>query len=146
MYVYINAGDVEQIVGEAMCITVGIAINMRWWSQDKLRGETDMRRQGIISRLQMIFTKEELSRMRVEDINEIDVTVDVHGMHCKEVMRFLNNIINLIRESFILTVIHGYNRGIAIKHMLYVDMNNRKIKKIVGDYCNMGITYINIAR
>ena len=38
----------------------------------------------------------------------IRVIADVHGMKCKQAHRFINNIINVIRVTFQLIIIHGY--------------------------------------
>lgn len=100
-----------------------------------------------ISRLEMVFTHEELNRISVQErqIGKARIVADVHGMTCREARRFINNIINLVRISFQLIVIHGYNRGTAIKDMLANDFNNNHIYGRFPDPRNQGVTHLLIA-
>lgn len=70
----------------------------------------------ISTKLQMIFTKNEISRLSIKEKpgEKVQIIVDVHGIKCSQARRFINNIINSIRESFKLIIIHGYNHGTAI--------------------------------
>ncbi|SCW39598.1 hypothetical protein SAMN02910400_00612 [Lachnospiraceae bacterium C10] len=74
--------------------------------------------QTILNHLGMIFTQEELSRIQIFSSAAIKIIVDVHGLCCKQARRFLNNIINCVRLSYELIVVHGYSHGTAIKKMM----------------------------
>lgn len=75
----------------------------------------------------------------------LSITVDVHGLSCKEAYRLINNIINYANSSFGLVVIHGFNHGTAIKDMLANSFNNPNIEIKYVDPYNPGITYIHVA-
>lgn len=98
------------------------------------------------TRLQMIFTSDEFGRLRIgESDNELSIIADVHGMKCRQARRFLNNIINAVRQPFRLEVIHGYVHGTAIKEMLDRNFDNVHIIEHHSDPCNYGVTYISLA-
>lgn len=73
----------------------------------------------VSNKLKMIFTQKEIDRLKITEIDEeqIRTVADVHGMRCKQARRFINNIINIIRVTFQLIIIYGYNHGTAIKNM-----------------------------
>lgn len=98
-------------------------------------------------RLRMIFTSEELRRIRIMDFGNgrLRIIADVHGMKCWEARRFINNIINVIRAGFQLVIIHGYNHGTAIKDMLAQNFYNDHITERHPDPHNKGVTYLSIA-
>ena len=100
----------------------------------------------VVSRFKMVFTKEELNRITIKNnfCNKLKITADVHGMKCYEAQRFISNIINLVRATFQLIVIHGYNRGTAIKDMLAYNFTNEHIYEKYPDSTNQGITHIII--
>ena len=100
----------------------------------------------LFSRLRMILTKEELERIQVteNDNGLMAVTVDVHGLKCIQAKRFVNNIINIARSAFHLTVIHGYRHGTAIKEMLDTNFDNDHICGKYPDYHNKGVTHMLI--
>ena len=97
----------------------------------------------VSTKLQMIFTKDEISRLSIKEKPQI--IVDVHGMKCSQARRFINNIINTIRESFKLIIIHGYNHGTAIKDMLADNFCNSHIAEQYIDPYNQGVTHMLIA-
>lgn len=101
----------------------------------------------IIARLGMIFSQDDINRITVKDEAErkLQVTVDVHGMKCSQAKRFINNIINTIREAFKLVIIHGYNHGTAIKDMLADNFSNSHIVEQYPDPYNKGVTYMVLA-
>ena len=102
----------------------------------------------ISSRLQMIFTHDELKRITVEEFHEkkTQIQVDVHGMKCCQAKRFINNIINIARCAFQLIIIHGYNHGTAIKDMLFENFSNTHIAKQYADPFNQGVTHMIILK
>ena len=101
----------------------------------------------VISRLKMVLTNDELSRISVQEKSQrkIRITADVHGMKCYEARRFINNIINIMRMAFQLIIIHGYNHGTAIKKMLAQNFSNDHIYVQFPDPRNQGITHMLIA-
>lgn len=101
----------------------------------------------IIARLGMIFSQDDIARISVKDEGEkkLQITVDVHGMKCSQAKRFINNIINAIRETFKLVIIHGYNHGTAIKDMLADNFKNTHIVEQYQDPYNKGVTYMVLA-
>lgn len=97
-------------------------------------------------RLKRIFTTNELGRIMInEDTGSLFITVDVHGLTCREARRFINNIINVIPCPFQLEVIHGYNHGTAIKEMLATNFRNMRITERHPDSYNYGVTYMTLA-
>ena len=101
----------------------------------------------IQTRLTMILTEKELSRIHISESNgeTIRITADVHGMKCYEARRFINNIINIVRTAFQLVIIHGYNHGTAIKEMLAQNFSNDHIYEQFPDPRNQGVTHMLIA-
>ena len=101
----------------------------------------------VNSRLKMIFTQEEINRLKITEIdeNKIRIIADVHGMKCSQARRFINNIINAVRVAFQLIVIHGYNHGTAIKDMLAENFSNSHIVEQHADFYNQGVTHMYIA-
>lgn len=101
----------------------------------------------IRTRLKMILTQKELDRINVSEIGnrKIRITADVHGMKCYEARRFINNIINIVRMTFQLVIIHGYNHGIAIKEMLAQNFSNNHVFEQFPKPRNQGITHMLIA-
>ena len=69
----------------------------------------------LLKKFEFLFPKDDLKRLSV--VNG-ELYVDVHGMTCPEAQRFLRNVIALMKGDFSMYVIHGYNRGCAIKAML----------------------------
>lgn len=69
----------------------------------------------MIKKFEFLFPKDDLKRFSI--VNG-ELYVDVHGMTCLEAQKFLKNVIALMKGDFCMYVIHGYNRGCAIKEML----------------------------
>lgn len=101
---------------------------------------------SIQERLSGIYTNEETARIHItENNNGIYVVVDLHGMRCGQAKRFINNLINIARCPFLLTVIHGYNHGTAILEMVRNELRNQHISRMFLDSHNQGVTYLAIA-
>ncbi len=94
-----------------------------------------------------IYPGDEVTRIQISQKNngELSVVVDVHGMKCRQAERFINNLINIARCQFVMTVIHGYNHGTAILEMVRNELNNRHIVNRYTDNYNRGVTYLAIA-
>lgn len=101
----------------------------------------------IRTRLRMVLTQSEMNRIKISESRsgKIRITADVHGMKCCEARRFINNIINIVRTAFQLVIIHGYNRGTAIKEMLAQNFSNDHIYEQFPDPRNQGVTHMLIA-
>lgn len=100
----------------------------------------------IQERLSGIYTSEETDRVHItESSNGISVVVDVHGMKCGQAKRFINNLINIARCPFLLTIIHGYNHGTVILEMVRTELRNQHISSMFLDSHNQGVTYLSIA-
>lgn len=101
----------------------------------------------VLEKIKLIFSNEEISRIRIDEQSEqqLSITVDVHGLKCSEARRLINNLINLLRMSFQLIIIHGYNHGTAIKDMLATNFSNSHIKERYPDCYNQGVTHILVA-
>lgn len=96
-------------------------------------------------RFKTIFTAEEISRIHIsEHLTGISVVVDVHGLKCSQARRFVNNLINIARCPFIMTVIHGYNHGTAILEIIRGNLENRHIVQRFPDPYNRGVTHLTI--
>jgi len=100
----------------------------------------------VLDTIRLIFSYEEIERMQIDESEQqLNITVDVHGLKCCEARRFINNLINLLRMSFQLIVIHGYNHGTAIKDMLATDFSNPHVRKSYPDSYNQGVTHLLVA-
>ena len=101
----------------------------------------------IRTRLRMVLTQSEMNRIKISENHsgKIRITADVHDMKCYEARRFINNIINIVRTAFQLVIIHGYNRGTAIKEMLAQNFSNDHIYEQFPDPRNQGVTHMLIA-
>lgn len=100
-----------------------------------------------LTREELIFTSEEMARISTDAAAGNDnITVDVHGLKPREAMRFLKNVVALhYREDFVLTVIHGYNHGTAIKEMLQNTQLSCRVEDISSCAWNPGVTMFRVA-
>lgn len=106
-----------------------------------------MKKEEIMERMSFVLAGEYLEKVRVHERanNEIVVQVDVHGMSANVARRTLTNIIAILREPFTLDVIHGFNRGVAIKNIIRTDLASNKIKWASSPNWNPGETFLQIA-
>ena len=97
-----------------------------------------------MKRFQVLLSNEDMKRLSISERDGF--CVDVHGMSCHQTMQFLKNIIAMFNHGFTMNVIHGYNRGHAIKDMLRED-KFRSSKKIKAESVgwNPGMTKLTIA-
>ena len=93
-------------------------------------------------RMQMIFSKEDMSRI---ELSESGIVVDLHGKHKGEAKRLINNIINIVNHPFIMDIIHGYNNGIVLKKMIHEESINCRITEKYSSAYNYGETFLVIA-
>ncbi len=69
--------------------------------------------------MKAIFTEDEIKRITETMRNGAkNIAVDVHGLDVKKARRLIRNIAAIDRDGADIRVIHGYNRGTAIKSMI----------------------------
>lgn len=102
---------------------------------------------SLSEKFEVIYPGDEVTRIQIfqKSNGELSVVVDVHGMKCRQAERFINNLINIARCRFVMTVIHGYNHGTAILEMVRNELDNRHIVNRYTDNYNRGVTYLAIA-
>lgn len=106
-----------------------------------------MSKQMIEAKINMVYGSEFSERI-VVDIDQFGVVrlkVNVHDMHQNAVRHFLNNIINLVRGSFVLTVVHGFNGGTVLKDMIWAESINNRIEQKLAVENNPGRTRLMVA-
>lgn len=99
------------------------------------------------SMMRAIMREDELQRIHFQDLSETDMKViaDVHGMKRVEARRFIRNIIAVVRDAFFLLVIHGYNRGTALRDMIRGGMlQSPRISEIMEVDRNPGATMLAV--
>ena len=106
-----------------------------------------MKKEEIMERMSFVLHGEYLSRVSTfkNGEGETVIKVDLHGMCREAAQKSLNNIIAIIRFPFILDVVHGYNRGVAIKNMIREDLSSSKIQWCSSPGWNPGETLMKIA-
>jgi DNA-nicking Smr family endonuclease len=103
-----------------------------------------MSEKGMRWRLGLVFTEDELLRIKTTAGDIPSVTVDVHGMGCLEAKTFLKNVIALFRGAFKLIVIHGFNNGTAIRDMVRREKLSSKVTAMHSLYWNDGVTEFDV--
>lgn len=76
---------------------------------------------------------------------EPDLTYDAHGQSVPDARRTIRNIINISRSPLHLVIIHGFNRGTAIKQMLAEEHFSDRLMDRFSPDGNPGLTIMNIA-
>ena len=71
------------------------------------------------------------------------ITYDAHGQTVREAKRTIENIINITRSPLHLKVIHGYNRGTAIKDMLALEQFPGRLADRFCPAGNPGVTVMD---
>ena len=102
-----------------------------------------MNQEEIVYRFQCIFSVDDLKRISLASGNrgQVDlITIDVHGLTCREARRFISNTVNLTMGHYPVRVIHGYRHGTAIRDMLRKESINSHIHHWKNAANNMGVT------
>ena len=102
---------------------------------------------GLQDRMDFVVFGENSWRLKLRQYQwrEPDITYNAHGQTVPEARRTIRNIINICRSPLHLVIIHGFNRGTAIKEMLAEeDFSDRLISRFSPDG-NPGATIMNIA-
>ena len=95
-----------------------------------------------MKRLELVLSPSDMGRLRVVDE---ELLVDVHGLTCRQAMQLLKNVIALMNGSLNIDVVHGYNRGHAIKEMLKNDFLSKRVIRTESVAWNPGMTKIVLA-
>lgn len=100
----------------------------------------------VFIRFSKVFTNEELGRITgcTNTVRGNYIRVDVHGLTKSVAKRFINNIINVIRDAFNLLVVHGFQHGNVIREMLRSEFWNPKVCSLHEVISNPGVTYLVI--
>lgn len=99
---------------------------------------------SLEAKLGMFLTKEDLNRIEFKGGDE-NLRIDLHQMKVKDAKRLINNIIAASRGPFKMDVVHGYNKGVALKKMIFEQFTNNRVlsKRTVPN--NMGETEIEVS-
>ena len=102
---------------------------------------------SIIKRLAIVLPAEMMSKIGIsyDDNGKVLVIMDLHGLTKQEAKRMTKNVILVLRGSFTLALIHGYNRGTVLKEYVHNELENARIQKRYCNRWNPGETYLEIA-
>jgi len=98
------------------------------------------------AKFEMVFTKEEIERIedKISNNGKHEITVDLHQLTVKEAERLVKNLIVINRDECRLNVIHGYNRGTALKTMITTDNISPRIRNRISCKDNPGRTILDV--
>ena len=102
----------------------------------------------LVSRYETVFAKPVLERIRIitsPSGEVVKVSVDVHGLTCREARRFISNVVNISGGFCVIEIIHGYRHGTRLKDMLQNRFSNPHISQIATDFTNPGVTCLQPA-
>lgn len=102
----------------------------------------------IYQLFQMILSTDDLARIKVtmRKNNIPKIVADTHGLSCKQAKVFIKNLICVCRDAFILVIIHGYNRGTAIKELIRENFDLPRVKNMHSPEYNPGETILQICK
>lgn len=99
-------------------------------------------------RLGLVFAEEDMQRvwvMYTEGDEKAEVQVDLHGLGCKASERLVNNVIAMFPQAhFSLVLIHGYNRGHALKDLFNEQFAHPRVVHTIPHTDNPGRTTLEI--
>ena len=101
----------------------------------------------IKKRLAIVLPLEMESKISVncDENGHILVVMDLHGLSKREAKRITKNVILVMRGSFTLALIHGYNNGTVLKEYIHNELRNARIQKRYCKAWNPGETFLDIA-
>lgn len=112
-------------------------------------GKNMSKEQIMLDKLSFILKKDEMDRVAVktgEEDGKPFIVLDTHGWGAYKARVILDKIILINRgEDFNIDLIHGYQHGIAIKHMLLHEYKNPRITKMRSYNENPGLTLLKVA-
>ena len=102
----------------------------------------------LATRYETVFAKPALERISIitsPSREVMKISVDVHGLTCREARRFISNVVNISGGFCVIEIIHGYRHGSRIKDMLQNRFSNPHISQIATDFTNPGVTCLQPA-
>jgi len=124
------------------------------YHKGKMRVIICIKRDGIsmgceqmMQKLSFILRGEYLKKAMILQNEEgtMIVRIDLHGMTRDEAIKAIKGVLLLNREHFIFDLVHGYNRGTALKSVIINDLNSTRIIRKWGNAYNPGETFLEIA-
>ena len=106
-----------------------------------------MEAESIKKRLSIVLPLEMQSKISVkrDESGHVLVVMDLHGMSKQEAKRITKNVILVLRGTFTLALIHGYNNGTVLKEYIHNELRNERIQKRYCQAWNPGETFLEIA-
>lgn len=104
----------------------------------------------VMDAIHTLYSNDDFHRFTYSNIaGHTKVLVDIHGMTYSDAKQFINNAIAIVSTlsqcPSQMTVIHGYNHGTALQHMVRNDLTNKHITHRILDDKNPGITRLIIS-
>ena len=104
-----------------------------------------MSQKEMQNRLSFVVFGDDAWRIEAEEKDgKWSVRYDAHGKDVKHAKRDVHNIISTLVFGADLCVIHGYNRGTAIKDMLRTSDFGNRVESMYSPAFNPGITNMHI--
>lgn len=106
-----------------------------------------MNHQDIIDKLGFVVYGENNWRVKIlpSADDELRIQYDAHGQTVSEATQTIRNIVNLARVPIWLSIVHGYNKGTAIKDELaQMNFYGKVTYRYTPDY-NEGETILRVA-
>lgn len=96
-----------------------------------------------MERFEVLLSDKDMERISVSENDGF--YVDLHGMSCQQAIRFLRNLIALVKTACEMTVIHGYTHGQALKEVVRKGNLSAKVVCTKSVAWNPGMTKLMIA-
>lgn len=97
----------------------------------------------MANKLAMILTGDDFKRLL--NISENEATIDLHGLGCKEMKRFVRNICAFYKKDSHITLIHGYRHGTDLLKNIRTDreliLKNFTVEAVAS---NPGVSILHI--
>lgn len=98
----------------------------------------------MANKLAMILTSADMARFK--RITDDSAIIDLHGLGCKEMKRFIRNVCALYKTSADITLIHGYRHGTDLLRNIRTDKNLiLKDFTVEAEATNPGVSILHIA-
>lgn len=91
-------------------------------------------------RMRLILSFRDIERVIFE--SEDVLTINVHGLSRKAMIRLLKNISCINMNAFTMRIIHGFNHGTTLKDALREEGFFKRTYKMIPDKTNPGVTMI----
>ncbi len=105
-----------------------------------------MNREQMMNNMGLILTNEEMKRISVKETDGVAcVDLDLHELTRNQAERLVGNVICVNRGEFVLNVIHGFNRGTALKTMIRETFFGKRVVDRYSPAWNPGQTFLTVA-